>query len=91
MFKCLFFAREATGAAEIAEYRREMRHRPVMISTAAVAAQSSSKYRTKRRNRQVAYHTRSTRLESTEGASADAEPEQVKKLYCSGFELKSKT
>lgn len=54
-----------------------MRHRPVMISTAAVAAPSSSKYRTKRRNRQVAYHTRSVRRESTEGAPAEAEPEQV--------------
>lgn len=55
------------------EYRREMRHRPVMISTAAVVAPSTSKYRNKRRNRQVVYHTRSTRLDSEV-----AEPEQVK-------------
>lgn len=50
-----------------------MRHRPVMISTAAVTAPSTSKNRAKNRNRPVFYHTRSTRLEST----GDVEAEQV--------------
>lgn len=58
-----------------------MRHRPVMISTAAVTAPSTSKYRAKRRNRQVVYHTRSTRLDSTTETVAEAEPEQVN-IYC---------
>lgn len=57
-----------------------MRHRPVMISTAAVTAPSTSKYRGKRRNRQVVYHTRSTRLESTGETGAEAEPDQVSTL-----------
>lgn len=70
-----FCCSEATGVAELAEYRREMRHRPVMISTAAVA--TPSKYRARRKNRQVPYHTRSTRLESTEGTAPEVEPEQV--------------
>lgn len=55
-----------------------MRHRPVMISTAAVTAPSTSKSRAKRRNRQVVYHTRSTRLESTGETAAEAEAEQVR-------------
>lgn len=73
-FYVILFHRDEFSAQESAEHKREMRHRPVMISTATVTPTNNGRWCRKRKNKQTVYHTRSTRTnEPTEGA----EPEPV--------------
>lgn len=69
-----FLIRDALSTQEISDYRREMRHRPVMINTATVTTTNNGRWCRKRKNRQTAYHTRSTRSEEP---SEGVEPEPV--------------
>lgn len=60
---------DAVGHSEMSDYRREMRRRPVMITTVPVAAPSSrtrTRGLTRRRNRVPAYRTRAVLSEQQE-------------------------
>lgn len=69
----------AVGQSEMDVYRREMRRRPVMITTVAVATPSNrtrTRGLTRRRNRVPAYRTRAVRSEQLEEQQEQQQPDE---------------